>query len=93
MGCNNYGECIKELKDHYISLDVFFEPLADITGIMSDQVHENSWKEMNAKDLNICLESIKDLLYELYVQPEILKERRDKISQMRAKAVNKNKGE
>ena len=89
LGYEHYSDCIKELKEYYPTLKIFIEPLEDITGITSDQVHEDSWSEISSQDLNICLESIKDLLYEIYVQPKILQERRDKISQMRQKASSK----
>ncbi len=89
LGYEHYSDCTKALKEYYPTLKIFIEPLEDITGITSDQLHEDSWSEISSQDLNICLESIKDLLYEIYVQPQILQERRDKISQMRQKASSK----
>lgn len=91
LGYEHYSDCIAAMKKYYPSLDVFIEPLSDITGITSDQVHENSWSEISSKDFNVCLEAIKDLLNEIYVQPAILQERRDKISQMKQDALKKIK--
>ncbi|MGN0919272.1 MAG: hypothetical protein ACI4OR_00715 [Alphaproteobacteria bacterium] len=91
LGYNHYSDCIKALKEYHPTLKIFIEPLEDITGITSDQVHEDSWSEMSPQDLDICLESIKDLLYEIYVQPAILQDRRDKICQLRKKASSKGK--
>lgn len=87
LGYEHYSDCIKDFKEYHPNLAVFIEPLEDITGITSDQVHENSWDEISSKDIEICLVSIKDLLDELYVQPAILKERRDAILKMKAEAL------
>lgn len=89
LGYEHYSDCIKALKEYHPELKTFIEPLEDITGITSDQVHEDSWAELSAEDLNICLASIRDLLDEIYVQPAILQERRNKICAMRNKAKNK----
>ena len=89
LGYKHYADCIKALKEYHPELKTFIEPLEDITGITSDQVHEDSWAELSAEDLNICLESVRDLLDQIYVQPAILQERRNKIYEMRNKAKNK----
>lgn len=89
LGYEHYSDCIKALKEYHPELKTFIEPLEDITGITSDQVHEDSWAELSAEDLNICLESVRDLLDQIYVQPAILQERRNKIYEMRNKAKNK----
>lgn len=91
LGYEHYSDCIKDFKEYHPNLTVFIEPLEDITGITSDQVHENSWDEISSKDIEICLVSIKDLLDELYVQPAILKERRDAILKMKEEALRKQK--
>lgn len=89
LGYEHYSDCITALKEYYPNLDIFIEPLGDITGITSDQVHEESWGEISSQELNICLEAIKELLYQIYVYPAILQERRDKISQMKNNASKK----
>lgn len=91
LGYEHYSDCIKDFKECYPHLTVFIEPLEDITGITSDQVHENSWDEISSKDIEICLVSIKDLLDELYVQPAILKERREAILKMKEQALRKQR--
>ena len=91
LGYGNYPDCIKAFKECCPDLTVFIEPLEDITGITSDQVHENSWDEISSKDIEICLASIKDLLEELYVQPALLKERREAILKMKEEALHKQK--
>lgn len=89
LGYEHYSDCIKALKEYHPSLDVFIEPLSDITGITSEQVHEASWGEISVNDLSICLEAVKELLYQIYVYPAVLQERRNKINQMKNKAVLK----
>lgn len=91
LGYEHYSDCIKAFKEYCPDLTVFIEPLEDITGITSDQVHENSWDEISSKDIEICLVSIKDLLDELYVQPALLKERREAIFKMKEEALHKQK--
>lgn len=93
LGYEHYSDCIKDLKEYHPNLDVFIEPLSDITGITSEQVHEASWEEISAQDLSVCLESVKELLYQIYVHPAVLQERRNKIKQMKNKSAlmgNKN---
>lgn len=89
LGYEHYSDCIAALKEYHPELNVFIEPLEDITGITSDQVHEDSWAKLSSNDLNICLASIRDLLDQIYVQPALLQERRNKICEMRNKAKNK----
>ena len=91
LGYEHYSDCIKAFKECCPDLTEFIEPLEDITGITSDQVHENSWDEISSKDIEICLASIKDLLEELYVQPALLKERREAILKMKEEALHKQK--
>lgn len=90
LGYEHYSDCIKALKEYHPTLEIFIEPLEDITGITSDQVHEASWSEISSDDITICLASIKDLLNEIYVHPAILKERRDNIIKMKEKALHKS---
>ncbi|MBP5534952.1 MAG: hypothetical protein J6Y03_05580 [Alphaproteobacteria bacterium] len=91
LGYEHYSDCIKALKEYHPNLSVFIAPLEGITGITSDQVHEDSWAEISSQDLGICLEAMRDLLNQIYVQPAILKERENKIREMSKKASTKKK--
>ncbi len=90
LGYNNYDECIERLKQEYKNLDLFFETIDSIKGITSDQVHEDSWEEMNSSDLDMFLFVIKELLNELYVKPEEMEEKRKQILERKNKVLSKN---
>ena len=76
MGYKDYGNCISEMRSNYPKLDVYWDILSGIKGITSDQVHEESWGEISAKDIHLYLSALSDLLIEIYVQPDILEEKR-----------------
>ena len=83
LGYAHYSECIETLKKHFTFIDpIYFSNLADITGITSDQVHEDSWGEMDSNTLEILLLTVRDLLNEVYVKP---KEREERAKEIYAK--------
>lgn len=91
LGYEHYSDCIQALKEYHPDLEILIAPLSDITGITSEQVHENSWEEISSRDLSVCLETIKELLYAIYVHPAVLKERIARISQMKNNLSKKKK--
>lgn len=89
LGHEHYNDCIGILKKNYPHLEVFFLPIESITGITSDQVHEESWKELSSNDLDICFAVMSDILDQVYVQPCILEDRKSEIEKMKAKSLYK----
>jgi hypothetical protein len=41
----------------------------------SDKVHEQSWDKWDSGNLKLIIETLKTVLYDIYVLPEIKKER------------------
>jgi hypothetical protein len=72
----NYDEKIKELKAKYKDTDpTLFEILGHIQDMTSDKVHEQSWNEWDSKNLTLIIETLKAVLYDIYVIPAIKAER------------------
>ncbi len=92
LGYKHYSDCIKDLKSMFPLIDpIYFSSLESITGITSDQVHEDSWEELDTQTLNILILAVRDLLNEIYVKPKEREENAKKIAAMHSAAQNKNK--
>ncbi len=72
----NYGDKIKGLKKKYPNTDgELFDILAQIQNMTSDKVHEQSWPEWDPKNLSLIIETLKTVLFDIYVLPQIKTER------------------
>lgn len=79
----NYDERIKSLKAKYPSLDPeLFDVLGHIQQMTSDKIHEQSWDKWESKFLKLIIETLKTILYEIYVTPEIKKEKVNTIKKL-----------
>ena len=84
-----YEEKIKFLKKKNPECDPnLFDILAAIQGMTSDKVHEQSWPAWDSKILQLIIETLKTVLYEIYVLPQIKKDRSIAIKELQAK-INK----
>ena len=63
--------------------DDYFDALAGIQELSSDNVHEGSWAAWDATKLGILLELTKNVLHEMYVAPEEQKQRVAAVATMR----------
>jgi len=71
-----YEDRIKSLKKKYPDIDPnHFDILAHIQDMTSDKVHEQSWDKWDSPNLKLIIETAKVALYEIYVLPEIKRER------------------
>ncbi len=71
-----YDESIKNLKSKFPKVEgELFDALAWIQELTCDNIHENSWKGWNTKQLNELILLVKEILYEMYVLPSQRKER------------------
>jgi len=71
-----YEEKIKSLKPKYPNTaPELFDTLAHIQGMTSDKIHEQSWPKWDSNNLKLMLETLKAVLYEIYVLPEEKKAR------------------
>jgi hypothetical protein len=68
---DDYESKIKFLKSKYPSTDpALFDTLSHIQDMTSDKIHEQSWDEWDAGNLKLILETLKAILYEIYVLPK-----------------------
>lgn len=77
---HRYNERIKLLAQKYKTVEQeLFHDLEVIQGLTSQELHENDWEDFDATTLRFLLEVARQLLHELYVEPELRKERQKKI--------------
>lgn len=90
----HYEERIKTLKDKYPKSDpTLFDILSQIQEMTSDKIHEQSWEQWNSKMLRLIIETLKTVLYDIYVTPKIKQERSTFIKQLRENfSAKKNPG-
>lgn len=79
-----YGDKIKALKEKYPDTDPeLFEILGHIQDMTSEKVHEQSWDKWDSNALRLFIETLKIILYEIYVQPKEKKVRYQFIRQLK----------
>lgn len=84
--CNNYDERIKNLKKKHPDIDPnYFDVLSHIQEMTSDKIHEQSWPKWNSPALKLIIETLKSVLYEMYVLPEVKKARSVTIQKLQQK--------
>lgn len=86
----DYEDRIKSLKGKYPSIDPeLFDVLGHIQQMTSDKVHEQSWDKWNTPNLKVIIETLKEVLHEIYVLPDEKRQRKNKIQQLRQEALKK----
>lgn len=88
---SHYEDMIKTLKGKYpgVGKDLF-EILSHIQDMTSDSVHEQSWDHWDSPTIKFIIETLKQILYEIYVLPQEKSDRYTLIGKLREK-VNLNK--
>ena len=72
----DYDSRIKFLKKQHPDSDPsLFDILAHIKDMTSDKIHEQSWDKWDSPNLKLIIETLKTVLFDIYVVPEIKKER------------------
>lgn len=85
-----YEDRIKSLKEQFSAIDAeLFDVLSHIHQMTSDKVHEQSWDKWDAQTLKLIVESLKAVLYEIYVLPDEKNQRKNAIQQLREQALGK----
>ena len=75
-GQGEYDTRIKSLKGLHPNSDPnLFDILAHIKDMTSDKIHEQSWDKSDSPNLKLIIEALKNVLYDIYVLPEIKRER------------------
>ena len=80
----NYDERIKSLKSVRPEIDpTFFDTLLTIQQVTSTKVHEESYDGWESKHLQLILNTLSEVLNELYVIPAIREEKRKAILELK----------
>lgn len=88
VSADSYEEKIKTLKKKYSDSDPsLFDILSHIQQMTSDKIHEQSWDKWDSKYLRLIIETLKTVLYDIYVVPKIKKERSSFIQQLRKTVI------
>ena len=67
----DYGERVKVLKSKYLTVPPeYFDALANIQGMTSEQLHEGDWKPWTQDEFKFLVEITKEVLTEVYVRPQ-----------------------
>ncbi len=67
----DYGDRVKTLKNKYQAVpSEYFDALANIQGMASEQLHEGDWKPWIQSEFNFLVETVKEVLTEIYVRPK-----------------------
>jgi hypothetical protein len=86
----NYESKIKSLKSKHPSIDPeLFDILSAIQDMTSDKIHEQSWDKWDSPNLKLIIETLKNILYEIYVLPKIKKEKLATIQKIRERIKKK----
>lgn len=83
---NDYESKIKSLKKKYPNIaSDYFDSLASIQSMTSDNLHEQSWERWDSATLKFLLETLKTIFYEMYVLPSEKKKKSSAIQKMKNK--------
>ena len=89
----DYEGKIKFLKKKYPDFDpALFDILAHIQDMTSDKIHEQSWDKWDSKYLRLIIETLKTILHDIYVLPQVKTERSRSIQQLWQSLIKDKKG-
>ncbi len=88
----DYESRIKWLKEKYPDSDpTLFDILYHIQDMTSDKIHEQSWDKWDSNYLKLIIETLKTVLHDIYVIPEVKAERSKFIQELRAGLIKDKK--
>lgn len=84
----NYETRIKSLKAKYTQSDAdLFDILAQIQDMTSDKIHEQSWDKWDSNKLKLIIETLKAVLYDIYVLPKQKEDRSIAVKKLRERIM------
>ncbi|QQR78328.1 MAG: hypothetical protein IPJ68_04575 [Candidatus Moraniibacteriota bacterium] len=67
----DYGDRVKILKNEYPTVPPeYFDAVANIQGMTSEQLHEGDWRPWTQDEFRFLVETVKEVLTEVYVRPQ-----------------------
>lgn len=89
---DDYKSCIKSLKQKHPESDPsLFDILAHIQNMTSDKIHEQSWDKWDSNYLKLIIETLKTVLHDIYVIPEVKRERYGTIHRLQQRVIEDKK--
>lgn len=86
----SYEERIKSLKREFDTVNPeLFDILSHIQQMTSDKIHEQAWDKWDSPNLKLIIETLKSILYEIYVLPEERSESFKVIQRLREKVTQR----
>lgn len=76
---DNYDEKIKSIKDNWAHLSDYLEILKGIKGVVSDQVHEDSFEAFSSDEIKYYVDVLEEIFREVYVIPQQRQDRKNAI--------------
>ncbi len=86
----SHDERVDLLKKKHPKIEgELFNDLKEVHVLTSHELHGNDWEDFNAPTLCFLISVIKDILEEMFVIPDVARERREKISALKDQAKPK----
>lgn len=76
---DNYDEKIKSIKSKWSHLEEYLDVLRGIKGVVSDQVHEDSFEAFKSEHIKSYIDILEEIFKEIYVIPRKRTERKTAI--------------
>jgi len=87
---SNYEDRIKDMKSRFPNIDPdLFDILCHIKDMTSDKIHEQSWDQWDAKHLMLFIETLKQILKDIYIDPDEKKKRSSYIQSLLPEVLKK----
>lgn len=88
----HYEERIKSLKKKHPESDpLLFDILSNIQDMTSDKIHEQSWDKWDSHYVKLIIETLKTILHDIYVIPEVKKQRYQTVQTLRQSLIEDKK--
>lgn len=89
---DDYEHRIKSLKQKHPESDpALFDILSHIQDMTSDKIHEQSWDKWDSHYLKLIIETLKTILHDIYVIPEVKKQRYQTVQTLRQALIEDKK--
>lgn len=76
---DNYDEKIKSIKGNWAHLSDYLDVLKGIKGVVSDQVHEDSFEAFASDEIKYYVDVLEEIFREVYVIPQQRQDRKNAI--------------
>ncbi len=64
-----------------------------VKNVTSDSVHEDAWKDFDSAQLRLLIEVTKEILYEIYVEPDEKQKKKSTIQKLQEALTDKKRAD